>query len=421
MPPPRQDERLFEVRILIVSQYYWPEDFRINDLAIGLVEKGHQVTVLTGKPNYPGGSFFKGYGFFNKTNETCNGIAIKRVPIIPRGRGGAFRLLMNYLSFVVSALLLGPFLCRGKYDVIFVYEPSPVTVGIPARFLGWLKKIPVIFWVQDLWPESLVATGTTSNKYIISAVGKMVKWIYSGCALILTQSRTFVESIKEFGISETRIQYYPNSAEKLYEPVTYDQATCKRLGLPEGFIVMFAGNIGVSQDFETILAAAAITREMTDLHWVIVGDGREFSRVEKEVKKMGLENTFHLMGRHPVESMPIFFSCADVMLVSLKNEPIFAMTIPSKIQSYMACGKPILAALAGEGAHIVEEAEAGIASGAEDPAALADGVMQLYNMQEEERNQMGQNGLDYYRHHFDRDMLYERLDSWMHNLVKADN
>jgi len=407
------------MHILIVTQYYWPEDFRINDLAIGLHEKGHDVTVLTGKPNYPGGSFFKGYGFFNKTNESCNGINIKRVPIIPRGRGSALRLIINYFSFVFFGVLLGPILCKGKYDLIFVYEPSPVTVGIPARFLGWFKKIPVIFWVQDLWPESLVATGTTSNKYIINVVGKVVKWIYSGCELILTQSRTFVESVKKFGISDERIQYYPNSAENLYKPVKYEKETCEKLGLPDGFIVMFAGNIGVSQDFETILEAAKLTKGIENLHWVIIGDGRDFERVKREVKRMGLENMFHLKGRHPVESMPEFFSCADVMLVSLKKEPIFSMTIPAKVQSYMACAKPIIASLDGEGGQVVKESGAGLVVGAESPQELANEVIAFKEMTADAREQMGLQGFEYYNENFERNMLIEKLEKMMLSSVKG--
>ena len=407
------------MKILIVSQYFWPENFRINDLVSGLVTKGHDVTVLTGKPNYPAGSYFSGYSFFSKSKETYNGINIRRVPLLPRGRGGTLRLILNYISFVFFGLLLSPIYCRGKYDLIFVYEPSPITVGIPARFLGWLKNAPIIFWVQDLWPESLAATGTTSNKYILTVVGKLVKWIYAGCALTLIQSRTFENSIKQHGVSESRIRYYPNSAESLYKPVTANRDTRLRLGLPEGFIVMFAGNIGVSQDFASILSAAQKTRDIPDIHWVVVGDGREFHWLENRVKEFDLGGTFHLMGRHSVESMPDFFSCADVMLVSLKKEPIFAMTIPGKVQSYMASAKPIVAALDGEGGRIIDESGAGISVEAENAEKLSEAVLAMAEMNEEERLAMGEKGLKYYNDNFDRNMLLEKLDEMMNSVVKG--
>ena len=397
-----------------MTQYFWPENFRINDLAIGLHEKGHEVTVLTGKPNYPSGQYFNGYSFFGKSREIYQGINIIRVPLISRGSGRAFKLILNYISFVLFSVVLAPFYCKGDYDVIFVYEPSPITVGIPARLLGWMKKAPVFFWVQDLWPESLVATNTTSNKFILASVGALVRWIYKGCDLILVQSRSFTKSILGLGVPGDKIKYYPNSAEALYAPMLCDNALRKELIQSPGFIVMFAGNIGVSQDFNTILAAAELTMKTNpDIYWVIVGDGRQYSWLVNEVKKRGLEDIVYLKGRHPVESMPGFFSCADAMLVSLKKEPIFALTIPAKVQSYLACARPVIASIDGEGAGVITEARAGLAIGAEDPEALANAVTTMAGMSKDERDKMGQNALKYYEEHFSRDMLIDKLAGWM--------
>ena len=180
------------MHVLIVTQYFWPEDFRINDLAVGLVEKGHRVTVLTGIPNYPAGRFFPGYGVLSRRREIYQGIEILRVPLIPRGRGRGFRLFINYISFALLACAMGPLLCRGSYDVIFVYEPSPVTVGLPARAMKMVKGAPIIFWVQDLWPESLSATGAVSSQWILRIVERLVRFIYRGCDQILVQSRGFI-------------------------------------------------------------------------------------------------------------------------------------------------------------------------------------------------------------------------------------
>ncbi len=288
------------MRILIVSQYFWPENFRINDLVVGLKDRGHNVTVLTGKPNYPSGRFFSGYGFFKRTRDTYNGVRVLRVPLIPRGSGTAWRLALNYVSFVVFGTMWGPLLCRGQYDVIFVYEPSPITVGLPALALKRIKRAPILFWVQDLWPESLSATGAIRSAGALRLVAKLVRFIYKGCDLVLVQSRAFFEPIEKVGVPRERIQYFPNSAEDLYKPVTVEENAPERAAMPSGFRVMFAGNVGKAQDFATILEAAERTRTHPDIHWVILGDGRMSSWVQDQVKKRGLTDTVHLLGRYPV-------------------------------------------------------------------------------------------------------------------------
>lgn len=404
------------MRILIVTQYFWPENFRINDLAQGLCALGHDVTVLTGKPNYPSGRFFDGYGFWSRARETYHGIAVIRVPLVPRGSGGPVRLVINFLSFAFFASILGPLRCRGVFDMVFVYEPSPVTVGLPGLVMKVVKRAPMLFWVQDLWPESLSATGAITSPWILNRVTSLVSFIYKGCDRVLVQSRAFIERVRSLGASSERILYYPNSAEELYRPVprTDDGAF---QSLPKGFRVVFAGNIGAAQSFDTILSAADTLRLYRDIHWVILGDGRQFNWVKEEVARRGLSETVHLLGRHPVESMPYWFAHADAMLVTLRRDPIFALTIPSKLQSYMACGRPILAALEGEGARIMEEAQAGIVVPADDAAALADGALRLFRMRVEEREAMGQNGRRYFLQEFARDALIARLDALMRDMV----
>ncbi|MDI6688588.1 MAG: glycosyltransferase family 4 protein [Desulfobacterales bacterium] len=341
-----------------------------------------------------------------------------RLPLVPRGKGGGFRLALNYLSFAFFASILAPFFCRGKFDLIFIYEPSPITVGLPALVLKKLKSAPIMFWMQDLWPESLSATGAVRSEKILKMVDMLVRSIYKGCDRILVQSQAFFEPVKRQGGDSSRILYFPNSAEELYQPVILEEDAPERAVMPEGFCVTFAGNIGAAQDFGTILNAAELLKDHTEINWVIIGDGRMFPWVKSQVVERNLMQTVHLLGRYPVEAMPNFFTLSDVLLVTLKKEPIFALTIPSKVQSYLACAKPIIAALDGEGARIIKEADAGLTCPAENPEALAKAVLTLYNMPQSERQVMGTHGRTYFNSHFEHKMLLDRLEIWMEELIK---
>ncbi len=341
-----------------------------------------------------------------------------RVPLLPRGNGGAVRLALNFSSFALFASLLAPLLCRGAYDAILVYEPSPITVGLPAVVLKWTKRAPLLFWVQDLWPENLAATGMVRAPWVLDLVARFARFVYRRSDLVLVQSEAFTAPITALGIEAAKILYYPNSAESIYRPVPVEMPPPPgQLPLPDGFRVMFAGNIGAAQDFETILGAAELTREERNVHWTIVGDGRMHSWVASEIARRGLAGTVHLLGRHPMESMPPLFARADALLVTLRNEPVFALTIPSKLQSYLACGRPILAALDGEGARVVRESGAGVAVRAGDARALAAAALELARMPRAEREAMGERGRRYFERHFERELLLARLEGWMADLV----
>jgi len=405
------------MNILIVSQYFWPEGFLINDLAVGLREKGHQVTVLTGIPNYPAGRFFKGYSLFGPLQQDYHGVNVLRVPLIPRGRGGGIRLAINFLSFALSSLLAAPFLKLSQIDGILVFQLSPVTVGLPAILLKKIASAPIAFWVQDLWPESLSATGAVRNRQILAAVARLVRFIYRRCDLILMQSKAFAESIVALGGEQQRLRYLPNYAQPLFSSFSSAGAVPPQLvELPSGFRVMFAGNIGAAQGFATILGAAELLKGHEDIHWIILGDGRKRSWVEEQVSQRGLGASVHLLGRHPLETMPWYFAQADVMLVTLNREPIFALTIPSKVQAYLACGKPIVGSIEGEGARIIREAGAGLTPAAESAEELAGAVLAMYRMGAEERQAMGERGREYFAAHFERNMLIDRLCDWFEEL-----
>ena len=401
------------MKILIVTQYFWPESFRINNLAEGLAELGVDVSILTGLPNYPQGKLYEGYSYASSGREEYKGMRIVRVPIVTRGRGSGLRLAINYLSFALLASIMGPFRCKDKYDLIFVYEPSPITVMIPAIVLKKIRKVPIILWVQDLWPESLSATGAVKSNTVLALIGRMVRYFYQQSDKILIQSQAFKKSIIEIGGAEEKIIYYPNYAEAFYSKITSELLHDDTQILPEGFRVVFAGNIGAAQDFETILSAAEYTKHKPEIKWIVIGDGRERKRVEQEVKRRGLQECVYLIGKHPAEKMPTFFSLADALLVTLKREPIFALTIPSKVQSYLAAAKPIVAALEGEGSRIIEESRAGLTSPPGDPEALARSITKLYEMNEKDRKEMGECGRAYFLEHFERTDLVKKLHKLM--------
>jgi glycosyltransferase involved in cell wall biosynthesis len=406
------------VKILIVSQYFWPEQFRINDLALGLKERGHEVAVLTGVPNYPTGKLFPGYGWWKKRRDDFEEIPVYRVPLFLRRQGRAGQLALNYLSFVFFGCLLGPwYLRRRDFDLVFVYEPSPFTVGIPAILMRRLKKAPILFWVQDLWPESLEAAGAVRSPLILKSVGRVVRLIYRHIDLALVQARAFIEPAVAAGASPERIRYFPNWAESFYRPAASGELP-ENLEIPEGFKVMFAGNLGESQALGTIISAATRLKDEIEVHWLIVGDGRRKEWMRSEVDRLGLGGQVHFLGSYPSERMPGMFSTANVLLATLRKDPAFARTIPSKVQTYLACAKPVLAALDGEGARVVKEAGAGLAVAAEDDEALAEAVRQMYRMSPEKLLIMGKNGRDYYNKEFERDMLIERLEGWMNKAME---
>lgn len=392
------------MKLLVVSQYYWPESFRINDVTSTLLKKGIDVEVLTGKPNYPGGKKFPGYESWGCRQDEHQGIRINRIPMLARGQG-ALRLAGNYLSFVISGLIFGPWKLRGKeFDVIFVYAPSPILQAIPAIFLGWLKGCPVVLWVQDLWPESLSATGYVRNKILLKPIEHIVRFVYRHVDLLLVQSKAFVPPVSAMA-SGTPVMYYPNSVDESFSVSAGTSPDIEGLG---GFSVLFAGNIGTAQAVEVIVEAAALLKEYTDIHFVVVGEGSRWEWMKQEAQRLALSN-LHLPGRFPVETMPGLMQKASALLVTLADQEIFRATIPSKVQAYLAAGRPILACLNGEGASLVIEAGAGLAVPAEDGYALSEAVLRLYRMPRQELESMGGRGRLYYTQNFAHDRLADQL------------
>ncbi len=407
------------MRILIVSQHFWPENFRINDLAMNFSERGHDVTVLTGLPNYPEGSL---HPDFKKNPEQFNSyhnVSIVRVPHILRGNG-KIRLALNYLSFFLSASIVGAWkLKKVKFDVVFVHATSPITVAIPAIVLGRLKRAPVFLWVLDLWPESLSAVGVVKSSKILSAVGLLVTWIYSKCDYILIQSRAFLESVQRYCPASERpdkILYFPSWAEDVFSQANpAKQNAIKRDN--QFFTILFAGNIGVAQDFPSILDAAETLKGNKQIRWIIVGDGRHREWVAEQIKTRGLEQIVQLVGRFPIESMPAFFACADALLVTLKTNEIFARTIPGKVQAYLASGHPIIGMIDGEARSVLDESGGAMTCESGDSTELAKIVERMAHFSPEELIAMGQNGRLYYEQNFDRDRLFNKLESYFSSAI----
>lgn len=394
------------MKILIVGQYFWPESFRINQVTESLCRAGCSVSVLTGPPNYPDGKVFRGYSAAAIRHEYKDGVSIHRVPLVPRGNGSALRLILNYLSFVASACLFGPWLLRGRhFDVVLVYAPGPIFQAIPGILLARLKRTTVITWVQDLWPESLEATRFVRNRSVLNLVARVVRWVYRHNDLLLVQSLSFVEPVRAMA-GRTPVVYHPNPGELPAGGVALQGEPALRLN--SGFNVVFAGNLGTVQALETILEAAEKTLQHSDVWWVLIGSGSRSEWLHQETQRRGLTRVV-LPGRFAPEAMPLILAQASVLLVSLVRSPIMSQTVPSKVQSYLAAGRPIIASLDGEGARIVTEAGAGIACPAEDATALSEAVLRLKSLPAAELGYLGESGRNYYRQHFDPDVLTLRL------------
>jgi len=408
------------LRLLIVSQYFWPENFGINALAQSLHQRGVEVTVLSGMPNYPDGAIFHGYPRLRVLRGEYEGVETIRMPIIPRGRKSLLGLVLNYLSFILSGIFLGPWLLRGRsFDAVFVYAPSPLLQALPAILLARLKAAPLAVWVQDLWPESLSATGFVRNTRVLAVVEWVVRYIYKHTDSLLIPSEAFRTPIEALSGDKAQLHYFPNPS-----VITKTSG----LGVPPGtnvlaenvatgFSILFAGNLGTAQALDTVLnAAELLQRRNLAVRFFLVGSGSMSNWLSSQVQERGLRNVV-LPGRLPAQSMELLYEAASALLVSLRDEPIFGYTIPSKVQGYLAAGRPIIASINGEGARVVELARAGIACPAGDAGALAEAVEKLFAMDPAKRAAMGQSGREFAQLHFSLGSLTDWLQQHLAHLV----
>lgn len=396
------------MKILIVTQYYFPENFKSNDLSFELQKRGHDVTVLTGLPNYPEGKMYEGYGVFINRKQKINGVKIIRSLLILRGKGGGLRLFLNYFSFAFFASLKAFYLNFGnKYDAVIVHEPSPITQFYPALLLKKLQSVPIYFWVMDLWPESLQTAGGVKNKAVLGFFKKMVISFYKNSEKILITSKGFKKSILEKGDFEGKLEYFPNWAEDVISEGDKNFAIPQ---LPDGFKVMFAGNVGEAQDMDAIMSAALELKDHSNIKFIVVGDGRKMPYLQEFIQRNKLEKNVITVGRFPVEAMASFFDKADVMLVSLKDDAIFNLTVPAKVQAYMSAAKPIVAMLNGEGAEIIHEAKCGLTVPAADSKQLAKTILEMANLPHSELILMGENSRRFFQANYQLSSCIDNLE-----------
>ncbi|ONH30611.1 glycosyltransferase family 4 protein [Pseudofrankia asymbiotica] len=398
------------MRVTIVSQYFWPERFQVNDLAVGLRERGHRVTVLTGQPSHPHRQAFAGR--WRSAREWYEGVEAVRVPLASGGGGGElWRLALSHLSFAASASVLGvPRLPPS--DVVLVYQVSPVTTLVPALLLRRIRGTPVVLWVQDLWPWSLYATGAVRSERVLTLLDRMARAGYRRCARVLGRSEDFLPLLREAAVPVDRLDYLPNWAEERYRPVPADPEVRRAAGIPDGFVAMYAGDLGVAQSLETLVAAAERLRE--DPHgarvrWAVLGGGPRAEWLADEVRRRGLGDRVHLLGRAPFERLPDLLAHADVLVTTLRRDPVWELTVPSRVQSFLACGRPMVSSATGATARVVAAA-GGIAVPAEDPVALADAVVKVAALGPAERAAMGAAARRYYLTHYQRAALLDRVE-----------
>lgn len=399
--------------ILVISQYFYPENFRINDICKEWVKRGYEVTVVTGIPNYPQGKFFKGYGWFKNRKEEYEGVHIIRLPIIARGKGSV-RLALNYFSYVFSGLFWKSF-TRIKADKVFVFEVSPMTQALVGVWYAKRRKIPCTIYVQDLWPENVEVVTGIKNKTIISTIDKMVNYIYKNCGLILATSPSFVRKLEERASvfdekGNSKVKYWPQYAEEFYKPA--QKQDLEDLKISDTFRIAFTGNIGYAQGLDILPKTAELLKQQNvNCEFIIIGDGRYREEFEKEIAERNVEKMFLLLGRKKPEEIPGYLALCDAAFISFADNPLFEMTIPAKLQSYMACGMPILAAANGETKRVIEEAECGMCCELGNAEKLANAIVEMKNKEKSSWKKMADNAIKYCGNNYQKDILLNELQN----------
>jgi glycosyltransferase involved in cell wall biosynthesis len=395
------------MNILIVTQYFYPESFQSNDIAFELVKRGYKVAVLTGIPNYPEGHYYKGYGLFNKRIETINGVRVFRALQISRGQNKMWRLALNYLSYAFFASIWALFMSFFKhYDCVIVHAPSPITQGIPAVLLKKIQRIRLYLWVTDLWPEAIQSGGGIHNQKILTIVDKVVKFMYNNSDKILISSKEFGPLISSKGAYKEKIEYFPHwSADLLLMSQDFPIPE-----LPKGFIIMIAGNLGISQDLDAVLQFAIEMEDDKNIKLVLVGDGSKKKWVDDSIIAHNLQDKVFTLGRFPLEAMPSFFRAADAMLLTLSGEyDDLKMVVPSRLQSFMAAGRPVLAMIDGAGADLILKANCGYVVKSGDYISLAKIIQEKVLPDLESFEKLGGNGRKYFEEHFRKDNCINHL------------
>ncbi len=380
------------MRILLLTQWFDPEPtFKGMLFAKELLKNGHEVEVITGFPNYPGGNIYSGYKIKWLQKEIIDGIQVTRVPLFPSHDQSAKKRILNYMSFAVTSTVYGVFGAK-KADVIYVYHP-PITVGMAGAIIGALRRIPFVYDVQDLWPDTLKATGMLTNSRLLNIVNKACTWVYKRASHLVVLSPGFKNKLIERGVPECKLSVIYNWCDEL--SLSHVSSKAENI-LPDGFNVVFAGNIGPAQALDVVLDTAKILLSRNPgVNLVMVGGGLDVDRLKKKSLTLNLTNVYFIP-RIPIDEVGVILAEADALFVHLKNDELFSITIPSKTQAYLAKGRPIIMAVKGDAANLVNEAEAGLCIEPENSKQLVEAISLLFEMSDEELVQIGNNAADYY-------------------------
>lgn len=392
--------------ILVISQYFYPEQFRINDMCAEWVKRGYKVTVLTGYPNYPQGKYYDGYGWFKKTREQWNGVDIIRIPLTARGQGSV-KLALNYFSFVISGFFWA-LTTRLKADYVFTFEVSPMTQALIGKWYSKRRKIPNYLYVQDLWPENVEIVTGIHSPLVIKPIGAMVNSIYKSCDVIFATSPSFVKEIqKRVKNNKNKVKYLPQYAEEFYTPL-------ERRAVPEipddgSFKIIFTGNIGQAQGLDVLPKAAALLKGKADVKFVIVGDGRDKDNFLKQISDNEVGDMFVMVDRQPPERIPELLAACDAAFISFMPDPLFEKTIPAKLQSYMACGMPIIASANGETKRVIEKAECGLCVELGNASELSAAITDMLSKDLKTMKKMSRS---FFEKHFEKQKIMSYIDKY---------
>ena len=399
-------------RILVVSQHYWPENFRITDICRGFVESGVEVDVLCGLPNYPKGEWFEGYRYMGPRRQQHEGVQIFRAGEVPRRGNTAARIFLNYVSWPLCALFSLPRLHGRHYDAVFCYETSPVLMMVPAIVYAKLHRVPLCTYVLDLWPENLYSVLPVKNRALRAVAAGVSHWLYRRSDALVGMSDALGEKLRAIAPRRT-VAVVPQYCEDLYARDVHDEALAARFA--GRFCVVFAGNISPAQNLPLLVECARRLKaaDRRDVHFVIVGDGMSRDALEQEIAAADVADWFTFEGQHPVTDIPAYHTMADALFAALNASEDVGLTVPAKITSYLAAGRPCLVSVSGEAARVMDEAAAGLTSPAGDVHGLYENLLALADMPPERRAALGRAGRAYYETHFRREPLLRQLEDFV--------
>ena len=401
---------ILKKRILIISQHFWPENFRISDIAQGFAENEIEVDVLCGIPNYPNGNIPEGYGFFKNLKQNYNGVNVHRCWEITRKGNSSIRIFLNYISYPFFATFKTLAFMGKKYDAVFCYETSPVYMIFPAIFYAKIKKIPLTTYVLDLWPENLYSVLPIQNRFLQKVCEVTSHWHYKNSDKLIAMSQSLKDKLIAItGKDSNDVAVIPQYCEALYEQEIFDSELAEKY--KNCFKVVYAGNISPAQNLEVAVDSAVLLKEsgIKDVKFVIVGDGMSRADIEKYVAEKDVKEYFDFLGSKPVTDMPKYHTLADCLLAPLAKSDLIGLTIPAKVTSYMAGRRPVITCIDGEGSLVIEKADAGLTGESGNSLQLFENIKALYSMSPEQRKQLGDNAFSYHLQYHQRDKVLGQL------------